>query len=691
MIRLDIGMSEEGPSLEVDGLAVALEQSVRTAPPPRTKKEAEKLELKRDWSAHLGGPKLLSDSKIAPVSGDDPAAVWQSWISSKKGFCQEYMRGRDGKGALVPLVLENYQIDALNSTAMFVFVLKGRRLGWSWISVMDGLADAHLTHSIDAYFVSRNLEEAKDKIKYAVEMWQTMPGKIRKRLAGKGVRAHLELLSKDGVTTCGLKSHPQTEPRSIQGNIYLDEFAYYLRQREILVAASNALARQGRLWVISTPRRNDDTFHELDQLFRKMGAGVELSEEETQLAEAMGDDAVRFEVPWWHSKAMVKPGLWEEAQEKAPFMEPVERLLKYGSQRLIRIFAFLGRNIDDFEVEQSCRFASDIERYFGDDVLMPILFDPVTDEAFAASVEYGESKPQLSPIEIRMRASGINSLFFENEDAFIAAARAGKIGRRFVIGVDPGDVDGWGIVVLEEVKDGVAIDRYHTRIRKSDYPNGTDVYPIVRDLLQKVGKSVPIRAVAIDITDGQGKPLAAELRRDSHFGPSRVVERTSNAKFNNDVAIDIRLRMLSQHLALPRDFGRMEEAGRSIIKDIKKVRRTMTTQGQFAIESPRDKQGHGDIYYALGVVSTVLDPISRAALPNLPDYEKAGVPARLVGGSKMVLRSAIKPRTALPVSMVPMLTMKDFSATKIKGFVDVLGLPKPKGPGQFRGRGTSRW
>src|SRR5687768_7749548 len=210
-------------------LGAGLTKTARAKKVSPRREDQEEAYLMEKWGQHLDGPKTIMDQ--ADILGQvlDAELLIEEWLGSEEGFATEYLAIRNSEtGAFEPLDLDLYQLQMLKSDAMYGFYKKARRIGLSYGTSVKALVRAHLSDGHDSYFVSKNNEEAKEKIKYALELWQTMPPDIRKPLASRGVTAKLEFASKTNGQTSRLISHPQTEPRGIQGDIYLDEFSSYL-------------------------------------------------------------------------------------------------------------------------------------------------------------------------------------------------------------------------------------------------------------------------------------------------------------------------------------------------------------------------------------------------------------------------------------------------------------------------------
>jgi len=72
----------------------------------------------------------------------------------------------------------------------------------------------------------------------------------------------------------------------------------------------------------------------------------------------------RHQVPWYEASIMVKPGYYEEALALAAELPTVDRVEKYGSEKLIEIYKGYGSDIQGFQTEFECTFVDETEAYY---------------------------------------------------------------------------------------------------------------------------------------------------------------------------------------------------------------------------------------------------------------------------------------------------------------------------------------
>ncbi|MHC5058988.1 MAG: terminase large subunit domain-containing protein, partial [Planctomycetota bacterium] len=235
--------------------------------------------------------------KGAPSPGDLAA-----WLNRPDTFlhCATSVDGR-------PVRLARYQVAHLRDGSKFRIRQKARGVGFSWISAAEALAKAHLRDDYTGLFVSMNLEEAIEKVRYANALYETIPLKWRKRKAIDN-RTSLEFEDSSGRHRSRLISHPCKDPRGKhKADVFLDEFAHYGRkQRSIYVASVPIVSRGvGQLTIGSTPLAAGDLFHEIVTQERKKYPMFS-----------------RQSIPWWACPDLCRDVVAAEAE--APEMETAE-------------------------------------------------------------------------------------------------------------------------------------------------------------------------------------------------------------------------------------------------------------------------------------------------------------------------------------------------------------------------------
>ena len=227
---------------------------------------------------------------------------------------------------------EPFQIAHLDDEGLLRIENKSRQIAWSWLSAAEAVADAILSGQ-SSIFVSINLAEAKEKIRYAKAVYDGLRiGRLPELVADS--QLHIEF--DNGARLSSLPSRP---PRGrARHNVYLDEFAHLQRPREIYTAALPIISKGGRLRIGSTP-------------FGPQGMFWEIFAEELQ---AFGGYR-RAATPWWMVQSLCLDV--RTARRTAPTLTQQQRVDRFGNDRLKLIFSNM--LAEDFAQEYECSFAAE--------------------------------------------------------------------------------------------------------------------------------------------------------------------------------------------------------------------------------------------------------------------------------------------------------------------------------------------
>ncbi|MCI0350730.1 MAG: hypothetical protein L0Z53_15000 [Acidobacteriales bacterium] len=233
---------------------------------------------------------------------------------------------------------ETFQIGLLNNQTRFGIDTKSRQIAWSFTAALDAIADSRITPGHPYIFVSINLEEAKEKIRYAKAIIEATHPKYRPTLIRDSAT---ELEFADGTR---LISHPCRPPRGKpQARVYLDEFAHYPEglDREIYTAALPATTKgDGYIRIGSSP----------------LGAnGMHWEIQTETLRPYPGYKGFRRIIPWWHIRAMCKDV--PMARQIARQMDTHERVSVFGTQAIIEIYENMF--LEDFQQEYECSWVDE--------------------------------------------------------------------------------------------------------------------------------------------------------------------------------------------------------------------------------------------------------------------------------------------------------------------------------------------
>lgn len=233
---------------------------------------------------------------------------------------------------------EPFQIDYLNNEKRLQADVKSRQIAWSFTSALDAFCDSRINPGNPHVFVSINLDEAKEKIRYLRAILEATDEPVRPRKLVVDSATMIEF--DDGSRFI---SHPCRPVRGKpQARIYLDEIAHYPNglDREVYTAALPATIKgSGYLRMGSSP----------------LGARGLLWEVMTE-AMRKWPGFVRHTLPWWEVNALCKDR--KTARVVAALMQTHERVYKFGTPALIEIFENMF--LEDFQQEYECAWVDEL-------------------------------------------------------------------------------------------------------------------------------------------------------------------------------------------------------------------------------------------------------------------------------------------------------------------------------------------
>lgn len=304
----------------------------------------------------------MSASDILMLAIDEPAVYLET-------FCE-----LDG----APLSLEPYQIRFLNDRSAFRLVNKARQIGYSTIIAAESFHSAAvaplLRKSYEANIVSVNRKEAGSKIEIVRRLFHSIPEELNEL----GLKPILWNDSEYEITfgrtpyQGSLISQPASAAiRGGRKDIIFDEFAHIRDSKKLYQAALPAISRgNSRITIISTPLGQSGLFYDI-------AVDVDAYPEYS-----------RHVVPWWESKAMIKPGLYPEALAAAAQrddgssdmkdLSTEERIQKFGSDKLNSIFRSFGSDLISFQTEYEATFVDETEAFFPWDLIVDCRNDDLT-------------------------------------------------------------------------------------------------------------------------------------------------------------------------------------------------------------------------------------------------------------------------------------------------------------------------
>lgn len=238
---------------------------------------------------------------------------------------------------------EAFQLAHLNDDGMFRIEDKARQIAWSWTVAAEAVADVLVDTSTEGtVFVSINLEEAREKIRYARRVYKnlTVPSYDRKPAITADNVLGLEF--DNGKRILSLPSRP---PRGkARMHVVLDEFAHVQHDREVYTAALPVMSKGGRMRIGSSPMGARGMFWDISQSDGYPGY-------------------VRVATPWWEVRAFTS----EYPAVGADQMQTVDRVARFGNSRIRAVFDNM--LLDDFQQEMECMYVDEKVSFFSWDLI----------------------------------------------------------------------------------------------------------------------------------------------------------------------------------------------------------------------------------------------------------------------------------------------------------------------------------
>jgi phage FluMu gp28-like protein len=432
---------------------------------------------------------------------------------------------------------EYFQLAHLNDDSTFRIEDKSRQIAWSWLAAAEGIADAILDER-DSIYVSINLEEAKEKIRYARRIYDALQIGGLPRLITDN---QLELEFDNHARLTSLPSKP---PRGrARSNVFLDEFAHVQHDRQIYTAALPVISKGGRLRIGSSP----------------FGASGVFWEVFTQAMQAY-PGYTRKSTPWWEVQSFCLNVA--EARKLAPAMETFERVDLFGNDRIKALFANM--LLEDFQQEYEAEFVDETTAWISWE---EIKTNQDAELLCAMAVMRG-SCPQNVHAAIAQVARWIEE---------------GKIERVLDAGVDIGRTrNATECFLVGESTTKTYPLRLALTLDNVEFDDQKDVLTLVL-------KSLPIAKMLID-QNGIGRNLAENLSRSF---PVKV----QGVNFTNETkklwATDTKMLMQQRKTPLPAD--------RDIAYQIHSIKKLVSPSKNLIFDTDRNEKHHADKFWALAL------------------------------------------------------------------------------------------
>ena len=451
----------------------------------------------------------------------------------------------------VGVELDFWQDDFIKNRNRFICLLKSRQTGFSFVVALKGLVKA-LDPARTKYtkqFVSYNEDDAREKIRYALEFYESIPDKYKKKLVHK-TATMLEFEDIGGKTTSRLISLPCRPPRGKNGDVCLDEFAIYLPRlsKEIYTAASFCTLRRGCIEVGSTPLGTIGKFYEICTNKQEFS------------------DFDHYFIPWWYAKVMCKDV--RAAVKEAREMSTMERVEKFGTSRLIALFN--NSTLEDFQQECECTFVDSASSY----ISLELIYANTPgrrDEDVPLNIEDDETYFNAKRnVEVKICS---------DPDELVLSYNPEIHGSPLFMGMDIGIVHDATAFYIIGMYEGRKKSVLRLEMRSATFDKQKDTF-------RKLMKQLPIFRACIDMT-GIGQQLTREMKTE--FG-EKVEGVLFTMQSKEVLAMNVKTGLERREFMLEND--------REFHSQIHSIKRTPTAGGNFRYDAERNEKGHADSFWA---------------------------------------------------------------------------------------------
>lgn len=455
-----------------------------------------------------------------------------------------------------PLTLDFWQDDFLMNRIRYICLLKSRQTGFSFVTSLKGFVKAMDPERFDytKQFVSYNMEDAQEKIRYAAEFHDSVPRKHKKKIKHI-TTTMIEFEDCRTGSTSRLISIPCRPPRGKNGDICLDEYGIYTPRlsKAVYTAALFCTLRRGCIEIGSTPLGTIGRFYEIC----------------TDKKNYPGYD--RYFIPWWYANVMCRDV--REAVQTAKDMPTQERVERFGTDRLLELYR--NATLEDFQQECECTFVDSSASYISLDLIYANTpgrreCDSVPDGPDVSDADYAGADFEVKP--------------FSDPDALIAGYRPEVHGKPLFLGYDIAkNRDATAIYVLG-MQNGKkrAVMRFEKTSVSFEEQKG-----IVRRLMN----GLPIYRACLDCT-GMGAPIHEELKKE--FG-DRIEGITFTLQSKEQLAMGVKFGLERNEFELEND--------RNFHAQIHSIKRMPSAGGSFRYDAERNERGHADSFWAWALAS----------------------------------------------------------------------------------------
>jgi phage FluMu gp28-like protein len=459
--------------------------------------------------------------------------------------------------------LDFWQEKFVKANYKYSCILKSRRTGFSFATGLKGFVKAMDPARIKyvKQFVSYNEDDAKEKINYVKEFYNSIPKKYKKKIVSD-TKTQLEFLDAGGKTTSRLISIACRPPRGKGGDISFDEMGIYPsnKARIIYTAGLPVIARGGCVEAGSSPLGKVGTFYEICTDKQKY------------------PEYARFVVPWWFATSLCTNV--EEAVKLCPHMETEERVNIFGSASIKSIFNSMF--LEDFQQEFECSFVDSASSY-------------ITLDLIHANTPGMRPEDRTEELRDEDEEADIEVHVFKDADSLLLGYDP-EVHGRIYLGYDVARRRDAAVVFVI----GVTKDGKKRSVAEIEMTNTKFEFQL--DVIRKIMKNLPVVRGCMDQT-GQGEPLCEKLQDE--FGAAKIEGVIFSPESKETLAIGVRAGLEKREFLLQNDP--------KFHKQIHSIKRMTTLAGRFRYDAQRDEQGHADSFWAWALANFAITDTAKAA------------------------------------------------------------------------------
>lgn len=466
-------------------------------------------------------------------------------------FCYAFMKFNERD-----IDLDFWQNRYIRSMSRFSILVKSRRTGFSFVTSMKGVVKAIDPERV-AYtkqFVSYNESDAVEKINYAAQFYESLPGGVRK-VCKTNNKTELDFLDKNGKTISRLISIPCRPPRGKGGDIALDEYAIYLPKMSdaVYTAALPVISRGGCIEMGSSPLGKIGKFYEI------------YSDKETYKSYE------RYNIPWWFSSGLCVDV--PMAVKIAPELSTEERVFTFGTDIIKEIYNSM--ELEKFQQEYECRFIDEAASY----IPLELIYENTPGRDNEEKLIEMSKDESITDEEYWEYNRNIDFQAYTTADDAILQYNKEMHGSPLFMGFDVAKHRDAMSIYLIGIKDGKK--RSFARIERKGMG-----YEEQSDIAERLFKELPIYRGAIDRT-GSGDGVFELLHKK--FG-DKIDGIYFTPQMKEQLAIEVKRGLEQREFAL--------ENNKDFHSQIHSIKRMDAIGKYFRYDAERNEKGHADSFWA---------------------------------------------------------------------------------------------